>query len=105
MGFIGLIDAHLLALACHGKLGILLSRVSWTAGARHVPGLSTNAASTPPSCHCRKLNCLLPCTCSAGIQYVAPVHEFPEDKWNQVGVCARLGFRALSLGWCVLGVG
>lgn len=21
---------------------------------------------------------------SAGIQYVAPVHEFPEDKWNQV---------------------
>ena len=22
--------------------------------------------------------------CSAGIQYVAPVHEFPEDKWDAI---------------------
>ena len=62
--------------------GTLPASFGLPAGLRHayldaagVPCVLPNAHPAP----CR----LEPC--SAGIQYVAPVHEFPEDKWNQVG--------------------
>jgi hypothetical protein len=36
---------------------------------------------------CSLSHAQLPCAffpCSAGIQYVAPVYEFPEEKWDAV---------------------
>lgn len=59
------------------------------------PALSAHLpapAPAPPASPGEQVN-------NAGIQYVAPVHEFPEDKWNQVREtrCGR------GLGWAAGG--
>ena len=45
--------------------------------------------------HFASLDTSVATSCQVGIQFVSPVHEFPEDKWDAImDVCLNSAFHA-----------